>query len=369
MLRRGKVNVAAQDPRQVEPPELRRVRLAGALFAAVLVAGVVGYSWLTDASLLDSIYMTVITMTTVGYAEVIELDATGRIFTMGLLVSGVGTVTYGAISAAEFLVEGHLGRYIERRRMSARIVDLDRHVIVCGYGRTGRQIVDRLEQDGISHVVIESDERKAPILEAAGTPYLIGDATEDVILIEAGVERSIAVVAAVHSDADNVMVSLSTRGLAPDVTIVARSRTVENEQKLHRSGANHVITPAAIGGRRIAQLLARPTITAFLDWLGDDGTDLTLEEVVVPEALSGHTLGEAELPGRYGCTLLAIQRRGGHLEVHPGSETHLEAGDTLVVMGSEEDVTRLRAEQPETRPQPFSKVRRSGDDGPSPGPA
>ncbi len=315
----------------------------------VVITGVVGYSVLTGASLLDATYMTVITITTVGYGEIIALDGVGRVFTMGLLVAGVGTVTYGAISGAEFLVEGHLGRYIERRRMLARIADLDRHVIVCGYGRTGRQIVHRLTQDGVAHVVIEADERTAPILTAAGTPYLIGDATEDTTLFEAGVERAVAVVAAVHSDPDNVMISLSARGLAPDITIVARSRTVENEQKLHRAGANHVITPASIGGRRIAQLLARPTITAFLDWLGDDGTDLTLEEVVVPELLGGCSLDEAELPGRYGCTLLAIQRRDGRLEVHPGSDTRLETGDTLVVMGSEEDVTRLRAEQPRPR--------------------
>lgn len=331
-----------RNPRMSEPPELRRVRIAATLFAIVLVAGVVGYMLLTDASLLDAAYMTIITITTVGFGEIIELDATGRVFTMGLLTAGVGTVTYGAISGAEFLVEGHLGRYIERRRMHARINELDDHVIVCGYGRTGRQVVDRLQQDGLAHLVVENDRSKAPILEQAGTPYLIGDATEDSMLIEAGVERARAIVAAAHGDADNVMVSLSARGLAPNVTILARSRTVENEAKLHRAGANHVITPASIGGRRIAQLLARPTITAFLDRIGDDGTDLTLEEVTVRPEFGGCSLGEANLPGRFGCTVLAIHHQGGALEVQPGLDSRLDTGDMLVVMGSEEDVTRLR---------------------------
>lgn len=141
-----------QNRRLSEPPELRRVRVAATLFGVVMIAGVMGYSLLTDASVLDAVYMTVITVTTVGYGEIVELNATARVFTMGLLVAGVGTVTYGAISGAEFLVEGHLGRYIERRRMHARITELDGHVIVCGYGRTGRQVVDRLDQDGIAHL-------------------------------------------------------------------------------------------------------------------------------------------------------------------------------------------------------------------------
>lgn len=194
--------------------------------------------------------------------------------------------------------------------------------------------------------MVENDPLKAALLERAGTPYLIGDATEDAILVEAGIERASAIVAAAHGDADNVMVSLSARGLAPDVTILARSRTVENEEKLHRAGANHVITPAAIGGRRIAQLLARPTITAFLDRIGDDGTDLTLEEVVVRNEFGGCSLGEADLPERFGCTVLAIRHEDGELEVQPSLAARLEVGDMLVVMGSEDDVTRLRGSPP-----------------------
>lgn len=337
--------VAAR-PRPSEPPELRRVRLAGAVFLVVLLVGFVGYTLLTDATPLDAAYMTLITITTVGFGEIIELDPVGRAFTMGLLVSGVGAVTYGAISGAEFLVEGHLGRYIERRRMYKRIEDLDDHVVICGYGRTGRQVVDRLALEGLPYVVVEVDPRKAIVLETAGAPHLIGDATLDITLSDAGVARARAVVTAAHSDADNVMIALSARGLAPNATVFARSRTVENETKLHRAGAHHVVTPASIGGTRIAQLLARPAIAAFLDRLGDDGTDFTLEEVGVRRELDGQSLGSAELPERFGCTVLAIHHHDGTLEVQPGREAVLSTGDTLIVMGGEEDVTLLRGGRP-----------------------
>ena len=326
----------------LEPPELRHVRLAGVLFLVVLVTGFFGYRFLTGASVIDAAYMTIITITTVGYGEVIELDAVGRVFTMGLLIAGVGAVTYGAISGVEFLVEGHLGRYIERRRMHARIEELSGHVIVCGYGRTGRQVVERLARDDIPHLVVEADQAKAQELEGAGIPHLIADATEDATLTAAGVERARALVAAVHGDAENVMTSLSARGLAPKILILARSRTVENESKLHRAGADHVITPASIGGNRMAQLLARPTLAAFLDRLGDDGTDFTLEEVAVRAELDGSTLGEAALPDRYGCTVVAVHRSDRSLEIQPGREAELHEGDTLIVIGSEDDVAALR---------------------------
>lgn len=222
------------------------------------------------------------------------------------------------------------------------IDELDDHVVVCGYGRTGRQVVDRLAREGFQYVVVEHDARKASVLEATGAPHVIGDATIDATLSEAGIARARAVVAAVHADADNVMIALSARGLAPAATVLARSRTVENEVKLHRAGADHVVTPASIGGSRIAQLLARPTIAAFLDRLGDDGTDFTLEEVRVRRELDGQSLGSAELPERFGCTVLAIQHRDGTLEVQPSRDAVLHVGDMLIVMGGEEDVTLLR---------------------------
>lgn len=328
--------------RPSEPPELRRVRLAGAIFLSVLLIGFVGYSLLTDATPLDAAYMTLITITTVGFAEIIELGPAGRAFTMALLVAGVGSVTYGAISGVEFLVEGHLGRFIERRRMYKRIEGLDEHVVVCGYGRTGRQVVEHLAVEGLPYVVVEQNPGKAAILEALGAPHVISDATVDSTLADAGIVRARAVVAAVHSDADNVMIALSARGLAPAATILARSRTVENEVKLHRAGADHVVTPASIGGSRMAQLLARPIIATFFDRLGDDGTDFMLEEVMIRHQLDGETLGSAELPERFGCTVLAIHHQDGQLEVQPGRDAVLATGDTLIVMGGGEDVRRLR---------------------------
>lgn len=326
-------------------PEQRRLRIAVSAFTTVLAAGFVGYQVLEGVKPLDALYMTIITITTVGFGEIVPLDGPGRILTMVLIVAGVGSASYTAITVAEFVVEGHLRRVIERRRMQREIGDLEDHVIVCGFGRVGRHLADQLHRDETPFVVVDTDDDKLDVCEELGYLVVRGDATEEHVLAEAGLHRAGAVVACVNTDADNVLVTLTAKGVRPEAFVIARTKADENEAKLRRAGADRVIAPSTIGGRRIAQILTRPALADFLEAAGGSGVDYILEEVPVAAGspLEGATLRDAAVRERYGCTILAVRRgEGGVLDTHPSADDRLEAGDILVVMGSEPDVSTMR---------------------------
>ena len=325
------------------PPELRRLRIVGAIFTAVIVLGVIGYMLVMDMSLGEALYMTVITISTVGYGEVVPLDEAGRWLTVGLIVAGVGSVSYGAVTTAEFVVEGHLGQYIERRRMQRAIEELSQHVIICGYGRVGRHLGHSLDAEGVDYVVVEDDPAKIEELAELGLLALAGDATAEHTLEEAGLNRARAVVACVNSDADNVLLTLTAKGLQPDITVVARAKADENESKLRRAGADRVILPSGIGARRIASLITRPVVADFLEGLGVGGGDLTLDEVPVHDGgeLDGLELRQTGVRERFGVTVLAV-RSDSDLDTHPSPELQLHGGDVLVVLGAEDDVRAIR---------------------------
>lgn len=325
--------------------ELRRLRIAIGTFLIVVVAGVVGYTTIEGVPVLDSLYMTIITITTVGFREIVEPSTAGKILTMGLIVAGFGSVSYAVVTAAEFVLDGTLRFAIERRRMSRTIDEMHNHVIVCGFGRVGRHLANQLDRDGAAFVVVDDDEVKIAELQGLDYLHIQGDATEERVLQEAGLERASAVVAAVHFDADNVLITLTSKGLNPTAVVVSRVKADENEAKLHRAGADRVIAPATIGGRRIAQILTRPAVADFLDRLGAGAVDYTLEEVPVRRngGLAGRTLKEAGVRERFGCTVVAIRHaRDSSLESHPAAESLLEENDVLVVMGNDEQVTAMR---------------------------
>lgn len=326
------------------PPELRRLRIVGVAFGLVLVAGVLGYQLLEGMSLGDALYMTVITVSTVGFGEVVALDTPGRVLTVALIVGGVGSASYAALTAAEFVVEGHLGRYIERRRMERNIDRLSDHVIVCGHGRVGRHLVAGLLEEDQDHVVVENDDDKLEEVERRGVLWVEGDATQEQVLVAAGVERARALVATVRTDADNVLITLTAKGLSPGIDVVARAKEDENESKLRRAGADRVILPSTIGGRRIASLLTRPVLADFLEGLGVGGTDIVFDEVPVLAGgdLDGRTLREAGVRDRWGTTVLAMRHPGDRMDTHPSPDQPLQAGDTLVVMGGDDEVAAMR---------------------------
>ena len=326
------------------PPELRRLRIVAATFLSVIVLGVLGYMNVAGMDFGQALYMTVITISTVGYGEVVPLDPAGRWLTVTLIIAGVGSVSYGAVTTAEFVVEGHLGQYIERRRMQRAIEELTGHVIICGFGRVGRHLARSLDEEGMDYVVVEEDPAKLEELTEREILALHGDATAEHTLEEAGLARAQAVVACVNSDADNVLLTLTAKGLQPGITVVARAKADENESKLRRAGADRVILPSSIGARRIASLITRPAVADFLEGLGVGGADLTLEEIPVVDGgeLDGLELRETQVRERFGVTVLAVRSDAG-MDTHPSPTLTLHGGDVLVVLGAEDDVRAIRS--------------------------
>ncbi len=240
----------------------RRLLGASIAFVMVLVFGTVGYLVLGFGAL-DAVYQTVTTVSTVGFREVEPLSAAGQIFTMALIVVGVGTALYAFSVLIETLIEGRLNELLGRRRMEHSIASMHGHVIICGWGRVGRSIADELAEAGRDVVIVEAD---PSVLDGISHPAKVGDATEDAVLREAGIERASALVAAVHLDADNSFITLSARALNPKLFIVARARSQGSVEKLRRAGADRVVNPQSIGGARMAAFVLRPTAMRTADF-------------------------------------------------------------------------------------------------------
>jgi voltage-gated potassium channel len=293
----------------------------------------------------DALYMTVITLTTVGYKEVQDLDATGRLWTMLLLITGVGTLFYAAVSSVELVVEGTIRGYFGRRRMRTAINKLNAHYILCGYGRVGRQVAREFANDDVPFVIIEQEPATVEECVEEGYLTLLGEASDDDVLEEAGVRRARGLVAAVDSDADNVFVVLSARKLNPELHIVARASSDESAAKLEIAGADRTLSPYAVGGRRLASLATQPLVVDFLDIVtrGEEGIEFRLEEFRVPKNsfIADHTIGELKIGERTGAMILAVRSEEGRFDTTPSADDRIRAGDTLIVLGTREQVTRL----------------------------
>jgi voltage-gated potassium channel len=322
---------------------IRRIWFALAAMAAILVAGTIGYLIL-GFSPLDAVYQTVTTVTTVGFREVHPLGTAGKIFTIVLIIIGVGTALYAFGVILEALVEGHLRGHLEERRMERQIARMTGHTIVCGWGRVGRAVGGYLAGLGADVVVVDSSaERLATV--PAGIRTLLGDVTSDEVLHAAGVMRAAALVAAIDTDAENVYVTLSARALRPDLIIVARARTEASEPKLLRAGATRVVNPQRIGGQRMAAAAQQPNVVEFLDVVMHDGSlEFRLEEVPVGAGsrLAGHTLGDAGPADSGGALVLALRSSDGTFTTNPSAQTPIEAGAILIAIGTAPQLAELR---------------------------
>ena len=316
--------------------------LVGALLA-VLAAGVVGYMVIEGWSFLDAIYMTVTTLTTVGYKEVRELSDTGRVFTIALIIIGVGVMLYGLTTMVQYFIEVQWANLFGGRRMKERISRLKDHIVLCGYGEVGVEVARTLEKEGISFVAIDPDQQAIARAMNNGHLCIQGDATRDEILNEAGIQRARGLVAAAGNDADNIFITLSAKGLRPELFIAARADAQEVETKLKRAGADRVIFPLALAGRRLAMLALHPLLVDFIDTtMHSRDRDLILEDVKVGQGspVAGVTLKE----GRSCCggaVFLAVKKRDGTLLTNPPQETLLELGDELVVVGTRQQLRTL----------------------------
>jgi voltage-gated potassium channel len=324
---------------------LRRLRLSLALLAAVAACGTLGYVLIEHYSLLDAVYMTVITLTTVGYSEVHPLSPAGRAFTIGLIVLGLGTV-YAAIGSAIEMVFGEqLRETLGRQRMERRLSEIKDHSIICGYGRMGHEIAREFQARGRTFVVVDCDPRLAGTMEAEGIPYLIGDAAEDEVLQCAGVCRASSLIAVAPTDAANIFITLTGRSLNPALHIVARSSREEEEHKLRRAGANRVVSPYVIGGRRIAAAVLRPAVVDFLD-LHTHGPDreMEIDDIrILPSApYAGQSLRASGIRERTGCTVLALRSGEGRFTQNPTPDTLLQSGDSMIVLGTLAQIEALQ---------------------------
>ena len=310
--------------------------------AIIIVTGVIGYMLIEGWSFLDALYMTITTITTVGYREVHPLSDGGRVFSMLLIVGGVGGALYTLTAVVAYVVEGEFGTTLGRRQMKNRIAKLKEHFILCGYGRVGQEIARVFAEEGVPFVVIDKDQNNAADAEKDGCLYLMADATNDEVLKEAGIERARGLVVAVGSDADSTYITLSARQLCPDLFIEARTSSGEAEVKLKKAGADRIISPYSIGARRMAMLALRPAVVDFIDTVTyRKGQELQMENIAVNDSSSlvGITIREARQ--RSQATILAISRKDGRLLANPPEEETVGAGDILIAMGTREQLASL----------------------------
>lgn len=316
------------------------------LFLFVILVGVIGYRVIEGWSFLDSLFMTVITLTTVGYSEVHPLSPAGRIFSIILILGGVGSTLYILSTLVPYMLETigtEFGIQLGRRRMEANIEKLDNHFILCGYGRVGQEIAGVFKREGIKFVVIDVDEKVVDKAQQDGYLAILGNATEDEVLRKARIEQARVLVAALGSDADNTYLTLTARGLKPDLHIVARADSEEAAKKLQRVGAGHIVPPHILGGRRMAMLAVRPTAVDFVETiLFSREQELLLEELEIKEdsVLSQLTVGDIEerFPG---VRILAVRKKDGTLLPNPVPKTILKDSDRLVTFGTAQQLQAL----------------------------
>jgi voltage-gated potassium channel len=315
------------------------------LLALLLCGGTIGYMLIEGLSLMDSFYMTVITISTVGFQEVQELSTQGKLFTVLLIISGLFIAAFAVTIVSSFVIEGEFRFLVRRRLMENSVANLNNHYIICGAGQTGQHVVNQFKKRGVPHVVIEADRAKVEHIIDIGGLAVVGDATTEEDLIKVGIERAKGLVCCLSSDADNVFTVLTARGLKPDLLIVSRAIDDKADLKLLKAGADKVVSPNEIGGSRMASLVLRPAVVSFLDVITRAGeVVIDLEEVIVKAGskLSGQTLADARIPEQTGLIIMAVKRNKGETIINPGPATMLNNLDALIVLGKAEQVEKLQ---------------------------
>lgn len=312
----------------------KRLIFSVSLIILVVAFGTTGYMVIEQWNFLDSIYMTVITLTTVGFKEIHDLSFSGKLFTIILIIGGVGTVLYALSTGAKLVIEGELVEIFGRKRLEKKIKELKDHYIICGYGRMGRIICRELKSHNMRFIAIERN----PDIFREEEDILIfeGDATKDEVLKKVGIEKARGLVSVLSTDAENLYVVLSARGMNPDLLIVARAGEEGSEQKLLRAGADRVVSPYHIGGLRMAHTVLKPAVVDFIEFATKSGNiDLQMEEITIQEGskLVGLTLDECGFGKELGVIIVAIKRTTGEMKFNPTFRSMVKVGDTLIAIG------------------------------------
>ena len=315
-------------------------------FVALIVIGTSGYHWLEEMSIVDSLYMTVITVSTVGFGEVRELSPYGRIFTIGLILGGGVVAAYSVSAIAEFFMSGEWRRFLETRRRSRMQSKLSDHVIICGFGRVGRRVSNELTEEGVPFIVVDTNPTRVEHAWENGYTAVVGNAANEQMLKEAGIDSARALIAAVNSDAENVFIILTARNMNPNVQIIARANYEDSEPKMIRAGANRTIVPYTISGKRMVTMLMRPSVADFLDEVAHvGGLELLIEqiEIKVDSPIAGKTIAEANIRKDLGVTILACRNSDGQFNTHPTPQTIIDSKSLLLVLGTREQLRDLMA--------------------------
>lgn len=321
-------------------------RLSVVLLATVVCVGTAGYVIIEGWDVFDAFYMTITTVTTVGYGEIHPLSRAGRVFNSGVIILGVATVLYTFSFLMARLVEGDLQARWAKRRLNHMLDDLTNHFIVCGFGRIGQIVSREFARQGVPFVVIERDGERMQAAIDMGYLAVEADASSEEVLKRIGIGRARGFIAAVSTDADNVFAILTARLLRPDLFIIGRAETADAKAKLVRAGADRVLSPYQIGGLQLAQTALRPAVVDFVQLAtSSDNLDLNMEQVQIGEGapLAGRSIIEANLRQRFGVVVVGIQRASGTMEFNPSPETVMGVGDYLVVLGQARNLRDLEA--------------------------
>ena len=319
-----------------------RVRIGLAFLALIIAAGTIGYVIIESVSWFDSFYMVIVTITTVGYSEVIDLSSLGRTLTIGLMLIGVGTAVYTAGAALEMALENLGDR--RTKRMSRLIDNLTNHYIICGFGKVGSATWEHIHRRSEDVVVIESNPALADAARAAGALVVEGDATRNDVLESAGIKRARSLIACVRDDSDNLVIVLSAKSLREDLLVISRATEPESEGKLKLAGADRIVSPQTVGARRIAAMALDSGLARFVDLVVEgDFVELEIEQLTVPgeSPLDGSTLRESRIRELSGATILAIEASRAGIQLNPNPDRPLAGGDVLVAIGTRTHIDAL----------------------------
>lgn len=318
------------------------------LLVVILIVGIFGYKFISNYSWLDAIYMTVITMTTVGFGEVIPLDYNAKIFTIFLILSSVVIMGYALSIITEYILSKNNYDELKYKKMQKEISSFKNHVVICGYGRNGKQAAQKLLAHKKSFVVIEKNKDIEERLQQDNVPYVIGNANEDEVLMQAGIDRASNFISALPNDADNLFVVLSTRQINKNINIISRASNESSYDKLKFAGANNVILPDKIGGDHMASLVVVPGLMEFLDNLSIVGkSNINIEEVAVEKLIhkeAGKTIKDLDLRKKTGCTIIGYKDENGNYIVNPEAELKLASKSKIIVLGRPEQIEALNSE-------------------------
>jgi voltage-gated potassium channel len=323
---------------------VKKILIWIAIMLGIVIFASVGYILILDVSFLDALYMTIITMSTVGYKEVVELNDVGKGFTIFIILISVGMVGFLLKVIFDFFSQGDIRSVWRKNKMDKMIDDLREHYIICGAGDTGLTVVNQFKRRNVPFVVIENDEEVIKELEELEVLYILGDANKEEILTKAQIEKAKGLITTLSSDAENVFIVLTTREMNKNIHIISRFHDRSARKKLLHAGANRVVSPDEIGGKKMAQLMISPHVQFFVDNIIDaKNMSINMEEVIVNKdsVLVGKTLREADISNKIGLIILAIRREDEEIIFNPKANEVLSLDDRMIVVGSKEQIEQI----------------------------